>query len=197
VDFPLDGYGTPIDSVWERWLEHDPGRLADVLTPAIAPAIYFDCGTYDDFLLHPFNVDLDAHLTGLGIPHQFVSYAGNHWNQITNRYMVSLRFLDSAMGNPASGIAPCSEDHRTMVSVIQPNPARLATTIHYKTVVADRVKLQVFDASGRLTVTLLDAEVTAGEHQSRWDVRGVPAGAYFVRLSTRSGQDSRVLIVGN
>jgi flagellar hook assembly protein FlgD len=53
------------------------------------------------------------------------------------------------------------------------------------------VRLQVFDASGKLVVTLVDAQQQKGSHASEW--RGINAGGaqvrsgvYFYRLVTRA-----------
>jgi len=72
-----------------------------------------------------------------------------------------------------------------------PNPFNPATTIRYYLPGADRVQLQVFDASGKLVVTLVDAQQQKGSHAAEW--RGMNAGGaqvrsgvYFYRLGTRA-----------
>jgi S-formylglutathione hydrolase FrmB len=51
-------------------------QLAEQLDTTSAPAIRFDCGT-EDFLLEE-NREFAAHLTELGIPHEFEEYRGGH-----------------------------------------------------------------------------------------------------------------------
>jgi hypothetical protein len=47
--------------------------------------------------------------------------------------------------------------------------------------------LELFDALGRSVGTLLESDVPAGKHSLRFDSRGFPAGIYFYRLATDSG----------
>ena len=53
---------TMIPAVFDRWLEHDPAVLAASLPPSNRPAIYFDCGTLDDFVLHNSTIFMDVRL---------------------------------------------------------------------------------------------------------------------------------------
>jgi hypothetical protein len=69
-------------------------------------------------------------------------------------------------------------------------PTRLALLgIHYAVPVRERVSLAVFDLSGRMVRSLVDAELSPGVYQAVWDGhqdraggRTVSSGAYFVRL---------------
>jgi hypothetical protein len=69
-----------------------------------------------------------------------------------------------------------------------PNPFNPATTIRYELGGAGgRVKLQIFDVSGRLVNTLIDGEQQEGAHSVQWNGldntgRRVATGAYFYRL---------------
>lgn len=72
-----------------------------------------------------------------------------------------------------------------------PNPFNPATTIRYYLPGADRVRLQVFDASGKLVATLVDAQQQKGSHTAEWkgaNASGaqVRSGVYFCRLATRA-----------
>ena len=57
---------------------------------------------------------------------------------------------------------------------------------------ADRVRVEIFDVTGRRVVTLLDRQLPAGEHGVKWsglDRNGAPeaSGVYFYRVTTESG----------
>jgi YVTN family beta-propeller protein len=70
-----------------------------------------------------------------------------------------------------------------------PNPFNPSTAIGYEVGAAGRVKLHVFDVSGRLVRTLVDREMPAGSHLVRWDGRddqgrALGSGRYFYRLRT-------------
>lgn len=112
VDFPLDPWGEVRPEVWSRWIEHDPAELARNLTPATAPAIYFDCGMSDELYFYPMNLHLDQLLTSMGIAHEFQSYDGGHFQQLPSRFPISLRFLDNALHKPASAPEPVDPEAR-------------------------------------------------------------------------------------
>ncbi len=81
-----------------------------------------------------------------------------------------------------------------------PNPFRESTTISYRTPGAGRVKICVYDASGRLVRSLIDTVQPPGSHAVVWDGRDeagryVPSGVYFYRLAAAGGDDTRRLVV--
>jgi hypothetical protein len=49
---------------------------------------------------------------------------------------------------------------------------------------ASSVKLEAYDRSGRRLATIASGYLAAGAHAATWDTRSVPAGIYFIRLST-------------
>jgi hypothetical protein len=68
-----------------------------------------------------------------------------------------------------------------------PNPFNPATTIEYAVPEDTYARLDVYDMSGRKVRTLVDQQVTAGEHFVRWDARNdagerVASGTYVYRL---------------
>lgn len=76
----------------------------------------------------------------------------------------------------------------------QPNPFASQTQIRYDLPSSGAVRLVVYDASGRMVRTLVDADgVTAGPHSVLWDGRDdhgrvVPSGVYSYRLDA-GGQE--------
>jgi predicted GH43/DUF377 family glycosyl hydrolase len=68
-----------------------------------------------------------------------------------------------------------------------PNPFNPRTTVHFELPAAATIRVDVYDAAGRLVRTLLDGTRSAGRHALAWDGsdasgRGVASGVYFVRL---------------
>src|SRR5258705_876752 len=51
--------------------------------------------------------------------------------------------------------------------------------IEFSLETASRVRVEIFDASGRAVATVANEFVSAGPHGYRWNTRGVPSGIYF------------------
>lgn len=77
-----------------------------------------------------------------------------------------------------------------------PNPFNPETRISFHLDHAGPVTLAVFDLCGRRVATLLDGELQAGLHHSRWnglDAGGLPAasGSYLLQLRSGGSQQCR------
>lgn len=80
-----------------------------------------------------------------------------------------------------------------------PNPAREALTLRFTLARDARVRLAIFDPSGRRVRDLASGERSAGEHAVRWDLRdgdgrAVDAGLYFARLEAGGVVETRRLV---
>jgi hypothetical protein len=85
---------------------------------------------------------------------------------------------------------------------IMPNPLSGNGEVRYSLPVSGRVRLGVYDVSGRLVRLLADDEQRAGSHVLRWDgtdenLRKLPNGVCFVRLETAGRCESRVVIIAH
>jgi hypothetical protein len=84
-DLPFkDGELDPL--VAGKWLANAPLLMVDQYVPSLKRyrAIALDVGNADP--LGADNVQLDAALTRLGVPHRFESYEGDHGNRIRERF---------------------------------------------------------------------------------------------------------------
>lgn len=95
-------------------------------------------------------------------------------------------------------IAPVSadetlEDHPSEFSLAQnyPNPFNPSTTIQFALPKSGYVKGVVYDIIGREIATLLDGEMTAGNHSVDWDASNLLSGVYFFRI--QAGNHSSVI----
>ena len=104
------------------------------------------------------------------------------------------------LGSPFTDVrnpgTPAAGDFRPPI----PNPSRGTTTLSYSIARAGRVRLGVYDASGRLVRTLVDGERHAGTGTVTWDgtaASGVRqgAGVYFVRLTGPGLRATRRLVL--
>ena len=81
-----------------------------------------------------------------------------------------------------------------------PNPFNPATRVAYSLPGEQRVRLSVFDLSGRLVRRLIDAHKSAGEHSVTWDGRDeaggrVANGVYTVQLLAGSTLDTHRVVL--
>jgi hypothetical protein len=83
--------------------------------------------------------------------------------------------------------------HRLALDRCRPNPFNPETRIDYELPKATRVRLEVFDVSGRLVATLESGSRPAGRSYVTWngrDSRGqaVASGVYAYRLTVEDGR---------
>lgn len=76
-----------------------------------------------------------------------------------------------------------------------PNPFNPVTTIGYAVDVPGPVRLQIFDAQGRLVRTLVDGVQTAGAYEVSFQAGDLPSGTYFYRLEAGSRQLTRAMML--
>jgi S-formylglutathione hydrolase FrmB len=86
--------------VWERWLAHDPVRLAREHADALRGlrGIYVDAGTRDEFFLDVGAAALRDVLAELGVDAHVELFDGPHAG-IDHRYPVGLRFLAETLAS--------------------------------------------------------------------------------------------------
>ena len=81
-----------------------------------------------------------------------------------------------------------------------PNPSTGSTTIQFTlSASSGRIRVQVFNLSGRLIRTLADRNFEAGEHRVSWDGRSasgskVGAGIYFIRVDSGEESETRKVV---
>jgi hypothetical protein len=77
-----------------------------------------------------------------------------------------------------------------------PNPAREQATIRYRVPKQVRVRINLYDILGRKLKTLVEGERRAGQYSVRVDVRSLPSGRYFYRMSAgRFSRTQRLSVV--
>ena len=76
-----------------------------------------------------------------------------------------------------------------------PNPFNPATRLTYFLPESGKVRLAVYDVTGRLVSELVNGSVDAGEHVVEWNAKGMASGVYFGRLETAGVVDIRRLVL--
>jgi hypothetical protein len=89
---------------------------------------------------------------------------------------------------------------RFLVEASRPNPTSQGSTIRFGLPKASDVRVDLFDASGRLVRTVLQQSLPAGYHQAAWDGRdahghAVASGVYWYQVQAGSDRGTRKLLV--
>ncbi len=108
-DFGADDWGrewTPVFGPSPGGGPDDPFALAEKIDRAKLPALRVDCGV-DDFLIEE-NRTFDAHLSALGIPHEYEEHSGGHsWGYWDAHVQETIAFFKRVLklgeGDPAAG----------------------------------------------------------------------------------------------
>jgi parallel beta-helix repeat protein len=83
---------------------------------------------------------------------------------------------------------------QAVLSVL-PNPFNPATRVRYSLSTAGLAQLSIYDVSGRIVETLVDAVQPAGEHVVEWNADAFPSGIYFCRLEAAGVTQTRKLVL--
>ncbi|MEN8229283.1 MAG: family 16 glycosylhydrolase [Bacteroidota bacterium] len=76
-----------------------------------------------------------------------------------------------------------------------PNPFHPGTSIIFSTPVVEHVTLEVYDATGRLVQTLVDAEHQPGRYQVEFDGTPFPSGLYAYRLTAGDFKETKQMLL--
>jgi hypothetical protein len=74
-----------------------------------------------------------------------------------------------------------SSGDRLRLGAPAPNPFRSVAGIEYRLARSSRVRLEIYDVSGRRLATLVDEVRPAGAHRAAWTAGDAPNGLYLVR----------------
>ncbi len=92
------------------------------------------------------------------------------------------------------------EELRARLDQNAPNPFSAATTIKFAVPTSGRVKVAVYDVTGRLVKDLADRVMTPGEYTLSWDGKdsrneAVGPGIYFYKFTTPKGSIQKKMVV--
>lgn len=198
VDFIYDTAGAIIDSVFQKWKNHDCSRLAKNLDPASDyPGLFLACGVNDFLYFHPTNVCFADTLNDLGIDYEFLTTDDDHI--LSDEILAAgMHFLDSVMHDSLYvGVPPLTARENSIFS-IYPNPAEgevVVSVVSRQSLVVSHMKICILDLYGREVRTLMDETKSPGEYTVRMDVSDLPAGVYLVRVQAGGQSAVRKLVV--
>jgi hypothetical protein len=98
-------------------------------------------------------------------------------------------------GTPADGPPPSFRLHAAV-----PNPSFDRTVVAFDLPQEESVHVRLYDATGRLTRTLVDGTFPAGRHERAWDAtddagRRIAAGVYFVVVDAGAHRARQKIVV--
>ena len=76
-----------------------------------------------------------------------------------------------------------------------PNPFQNETTLKFKIPKQAKVKLNVFDLSGKEVAVLVNGKLSSGDHKVLFSAQNLPSGVYYYRLQAGEFLDTKKLIV--
>ncbi len=108
-------------------------------------------------------------------------------------------YFERPPDGPGTGV-PGSVSYVTRLEQAKPNPFNPVTVIQYSVASTGRVRIVVYDLSGRVVRTLVDYTVEPGDYRATWDGttdNGLRAasGVYFVRMEADGFLASRKAVL--
>ncbi|MGH1364177.1 MAG: CocE/NonD family hydrolase [Calditrichia bacterium] len=76
-----------------------------------------------------------------------------------------------------------------------PNPFNPSTTISFGMAIPGQVTVKVFDLQGRQVATVVDGNLTSGEHQFTFNAAELASGTYFYQLQAGNFTTSRKMVL--
>jgi photosystem II stability/assembly factor-like uncharacterized protein len=78
---------------------------------------------------------------------------------------------------------------------VYPNPFNASASLTFVVPARQRVRLGVFDVTGRLVCTLADGFYEVGSHDLRFDASALPSGIYFARVTGGTANVTQKLVL--
>ncbi len=100
-------------------------------------------------------------------------------------------------GGPVSSIQLINNEIPVNFELYQnyPNPFNPTTYIKFNIKQSGFVKLNVFDIAGKEVDVLVNAELSIGEYEYKFDGTGLSSGIYFYRIQTKAFTDIKKMIL--
>jgi len=182
IDYDMDG---DFDIIWDSNIEGHIGYVENQGTPTnpdmVVQTSQFAGIDIKSWQPAPCMVDIDN---------------DNDWDLIIGEYNGGVDFYRN---NEVSVVNPRPGNQPFTFSLHQnyPNPFNLTTTISFTLDRALPVRVVVYNGLGQCVETLVDGQMSPGQHQLRWDVGMYSSGVYLITLESESipSQARKVLLI--
>lgn len=115
--------------------------------------------------------------------------AGTDSARIAEKVVVRWRPISSAAEDGSR------KPERHLLLDCYPNPFNAGTVFRVTPAAPGRLRLQIFDALGRLVSEPFDGEVTGEEFSVSWRAEGLPSGVYHARAELRGSTAVRAVVL--
>ncbi|OGS36675.1 MAG: hypothetical protein A2293_13300 [Elusimicrobia bacterium RIFOXYB2_FULL_49_7] len=108
----------------------------------------------------------------------------------------SLKFL--RIPNPHAATAVRMTKRLSPLSSLltnSPNPFRQSTVFAYRLPTQGPVSLKIYDHSGKLVKSLVQARQEPGQHNVKWNATGLATGVYFAKIKADELSSSRKILI--
>jgi len=116
-----------------------------------------------------------------------------HWPNLTSASTGNTDVLLAKFTSDPTAVRPGG--YASGLSVAYPNPFNPATRVDYTVTRRARVRLAVYDVSGRRVAVLVDRVRTPGTYTAEWEAAGAASGVYFIRLESDAHRITRKAVL--
>ena len=81
-----------------------------------------------------------------------------------------------------------NSNHPLQIDLIEmfPNPFNPIVNIDFNTNIDGNIKVDIFDVNGRFVSTVVDNQLSSGNHKFTWNADNYNSGIYFIRISSQT-----------
>jgi enterochelin esterase family protein len=194
-------------ALWISWSHPELFGMVAAQSPYVGPnvfngfvnepvhdlKVYLDVGTYDIAELIPMARSLAATLENRGYDYVYQELHEGHswcnWSARIDDYLL-LGFGAENSAPPLSAVVP--QDYALN---IYPNPFNATTTVSFYLNRPERVRIDLFDITGRHVKSYEDSVRAAGEYRFTVDGSALSTGVYFLRLQVHNRQITRKVLL--
>ncbi|MBN1213175.1 MAG: T9SS type A sorting domain-containing protein [candidate division Zixibacteria bacterium] len=174
------------------WVQYYNGSAWQTVA-SFASGIDFNNGTFYNVIVpissSQYNFPTNAKL-------RFMCDASGNSDDV---YIDAIEFRGSSSG--ASSFSIMSSGNEVVMpeefSLFQnyPNPFNPTTNIKFTLPEVSSVELSIYNIMGQKVATLINGELSAGEHDVSWNASGYASGIYFYRLQTSEFTETKKMIL--